>query len=97
MKISSTKANFSKVLAAGMAVALAATLLVVLVRAKPAEAAFPGTNGKIAFVSDRNDPNAGSGDSTACEIFTMNPDGFGQTNLTNNTNTCEGHPLRVHN
>ena len=41
----------------------------------PAEAAFPGTNGKIAFVSFR-DGNY--------EIYTMNANGTGQTRLTNN-------------
>lgn len=39
-------------------------------------AAFPGTNGKIAFVSNR------TGNS---QIFSMNPDGSGQTNLSNTT------------
>ncbi len=40
-----------------------------------AQAAFPGTNGKIAFSSVR-DGNL--------EIYVMNPDGTNQTNLTNN-------------
>jgi Tol biopolymer transport system component len=40
-----------------------------------ARAAFPGSNGKIAFVSFR-DGNQ--------EIYAMNPNGTGQTNLTNN-------------
>jgi Tol biopolymer transport system component len=42
---------------------------------RPSSAAFPGANGKIAFDSDR-DGNA--------EIYVMNADGSGQTNLTNN-------------
>lgn len=42
---------------------------------KPAEAAFPGANGKIAFGSAR-DGNA--------EIYTMNPDGSSQARLTFN-------------
>jgi len=43
---------------------------------QPVSAAFPGANGKIAFVSDRD------GDA---EIFVMNSDGSGQTQLTFNT------------
>lgn len=39
----------------------------------PARAAFPGANGKIAFVSDRDG---------SMEVFVMNADGSGQTNLT---------------
>ena len=41
--------------------------------ASPAPAAFPGQNGQIAFVSDR-DGNL--------EIYVMNADGSGQTRLT---------------
>jgi Tol biopolymer transport system component len=40
----------------------------------PAQAAFPGVNGRIVFLSER-DGNA--------EIYAMNADGSGQTNLTN--------------
>jgi TolB protein len=43
--------------------------------APPAEAAFPGTNGKIAFMSHR-DAN--------WEIYAMNSDGTGEQNLTTN-------------
>ena len=43
--------------------------------AGPALAAFPGMNGKVAFESNR-DGNV--------EIYVMNGDGSGQTNLTNN-------------
>jgi dipeptidyl aminopeptidase/acylaminoacyl peptidase len=50
-------------------------LSIAAIAAGEAGAAFPGANGKIAFVSDR-DGNA--------EIYVMNPDGTGQTNLTNN-------------
>ncbi len=63
----------STAMAAG---ALAAGLVVALVLAAgPALAAFPGENGKIAFVSDR-DGNA--------EVYVMDPDGQNQTNLSNN-------------
>ncbi len=46
---------------------------------KPAEAAFPGENGKIAFVRDilDNTPEAEN-----WEIYTMNPDATNQKNLT---------------
>jgi Tol biopolymer transport system component len=51
---------------------LASTLLCVLVLVAPAQATFPGKNGKIAFDSDRV---AGQG------IYTMNPDGSGTRRL----------------
>lgn len=51
-------------------------------RADPAGAAFPGASGKIAFQSLR-DQN--------WEIYSMNPDGTGQTNLTNNS-CVDVHP-----
>ena len=56
------------------ALALAVGLLAAL-GTSTAKAAFPGAAGLIAFVSDR-DGNA--------EIHVMNPDGSGQTNITNN-------------
>src|SRR2546423_2035843 len=49
---------------------LAATVLSVLVLVAPAHAALPGANGKIAFTS--------GGD-----IWTVEPDGTGATDLTN--------------
>src|SRR5215210_3367768 len=68
-----------------MVVALAAILLLALVRTKPAEAAFPGKNGKIAFMSDRT-TGAGVDNPTGdLEIFTINLDGTGLTQLTFNT------------
>jgi hypothetical protein len=51
------------------------TALLLLTLAVPAHAAFPGTNGKIAFHTNR-DGNL--------EIYTMNADGTGPTRLTNN-------------
>jgi Tol biopolymer transport system component len=59
-------------LAAAMLLAIGGAVVVAL---EPAQAAFPGLNGKIAFVS------APSADS---DISVMNPDGSGGTNLTNN-------------
>ncbi len=64
--------------------ALAASLLVLVAGTKPAEAAFPGSNGKIVFASDRSIV-AGDPSSSDSEIFTMNPDGTGLTQLTINT------------
>jgi hypothetical protein len=54
--------------------ALAAVLLVAA--QEPARATFPGANGKIAFMSDRDGND---------EIYVMNADGSGQTRCTNNT------------
>src|SRR5215213_6266702 len=51
-------------------------LFALIVITSPAHAAFPGTNGKIAFLSYRD----GNG-----EIYAMNADGTGQTNISNNT------------
>lgn len=66
------KTNYFRALAA-LTVVLALCLLA-LVSVKPAEAAFPGKNGKIAFVSNRD---AGGG-----EIYSMKPDGTGVTRIT---------------
>jgi Tol biopolymer transport system component len=74
------------------ALAVAAGVLMMVWVAEPARAAFPGTSGKIAFVSDRNDPNAGTQNSRACEIFVMDPNGSNQTNLTNDTAKCDESP-----
>jgi TolB protein len=51
------------------------TVLIVGACAGPAPAAFPGANGKVAFTSDRD------GD---YEIYVMNADGSGVTQLTDN-------------
>ncbi len=53
-----------------------ALVMASLILPLPSQAAFPGANGKIAFESYRDGPSA--------EIYVMNADGSGQTNLTNN-------------
>jgi Tol biopolymer transport system component len=62
-----------------LAAAIVAAFLVVVLGTptKPAEAAFPGRNGKIAFVSPG--PNFGPQ-----KIYTMKPNGDNKTQLTNN-------------
>ncbi len=65
-------------MAIGAAFVLAAAAVVLVVAARPAQAAFPGTNGKIAFSSNR-DGNP--------EIYMMNSDGTGQTRLTTSAGT----------
>jgi Tol biopolymer transport system component len=54
---------------------VAATLAVGLLPATPAEAAFPGFNGKLSFLTGRD----GNG-----EVYTMNSGGTGQTNASTN-------------
>ena len=68
-----TKTGQIKVIIMAAAAALALGLAAMLA-ASPAEAAFPGKNGKIAFVSNRD---VGGG-----EIYTMKPDGTGTTRIT---------------
>jgi hypothetical protein len=64
-----------------VAVVLVARALA-LVGAKPAEAAFPGTNGKkIVFSNNRIATTSPTGD---YEIFTMTAGGANQTSVSNN-------------
>jgi Tol biopolymer transport system component len=65
-------------LVASVALAVLVACAVAAVAAlEPAKAAFPGTNGKIAFLSDRYKTHMGDFD-----IFAVNPDGSEETNLT---------------
>ena len=58
---------------------LASCLLCVVVQVAPAQAAFPGANGKIAYVYD-------------CDIWTIEPDGTGATQLTTSGPECDSQP-----
>ena len=65
-----------KALTATAAAILVVSLLVLVAAAEPAQAAFPGTNGKFAFVSYPPE------NSSATEIYTANTDGSNVTRLT---------------
>src|SRR5215211_250353 len=78
--------NLGVVLAAAAAGVLAALGVLVVAATYPAEAAFPGQNGKIAFVSGEvlTLPD-GNLDLHNLEIYTMNTNGQGVDRLTNDT------------
>lgn len=63
-------------------VALVAASLVISVR--PAEAASPGENGKIVFASSRTTGERVDNPEGDSEIFTINPDGTGLAQITEN-------------
>ena len=65
--------------AAGALVAVGLLMLMVMVEAGPAEAAFPGKNGRIAYSS--YDGPFPKGD---LEIYTINASGGGKSRGTNN-------------
>ena len=67
-----------------MAAALLAVLLVLLAGTRPAGAAFPGTNGKVAFDAYKVTNN---GDIGPDDIYTVNADGSGPKNLTNSSSS----------
>jgi len=77
----------SKVLLVGLAVCL----LALLASTKPTEAAFSGQNGKILFTSYRSTGEGVDNPEGDEEIFTINPDGTGLTQLTHNS-TYEHEP-----
>jgi dipeptidyl aminopeptidase/acylaminoacyl peptidase len=70
-----TRSNPFGALAAVVAAALVAVGVLGLVEVQPAEATFPGKNGKIAFQSDRGG---------SYEIYTMNKNGIKIDKLTTN-------------
>jgi Tol biopolymer transport system component len=53
--------------------------------AREAEATFPGTNGKLLFISTRTTGTGVDNPTGDPEIFSINPDGTGLRQLTNNT------------
>ena len=73
-----TRTGHKKLVTALMVATLAASLLALLATSRQAEAAFPGTNGRIAFYDNG-------------DIWTISPAGTGTTRLTTNINT-EGDP-----
>lgn len=64
-----------RLLLAMVAAGMAAGLLLILTVAKPAEAAFPGENGKIAFTRI-------SGDYWESDLYLIDPDGTNPTRIT---------------
>jgi Tol biopolymer transport system component len=70
-----TRSNHFRVLLGVSVAALLALLLTVSATQKPAQAAFPGENGKFLYCdeADRDAP---------CEIFSINPDGSSRMQLT---------------
>jgi hypothetical protein len=80
------RVNLLKVALVAMAALLAACLLALAVSVEPSQAAFPGQNGKIAFVRNP-DPNESQED-----IYTMNADGSNETNITNSSPADETQP-----
>jgi hypothetical protein len=69
------RTNILKIALVAIAVTVTACVLALVIRVESSQAAFPGQNGKIVFVSNR-DGNV--------EIYTMNADGSNQTNISNN-------------
>ncbi len=74
------------VVAAVLVVACGAVLLVV---SQKAEAAFPGQNGRITFYADGSSDDLYATD----QIFTINPDGTGEKQLTHNRDVYNITPV----
>ena len=78
--------QMSRTMAVGAAIVTAGLLLALAVTTPsgPAGATLPGENGKIAFASNRATGEGVNNPEGDFEIFTMNPDGTGLNQLTDN-------------
>src|SRR5687768_9373752 len=70
--------------AAAVSAAMVFAGLLVVAMPHRAEATFPGENGRIAFASDRTTGEGVDNPTGDFEIFTMERDGTGLVQLTNN-------------
>ena len=86
MKVATKKTTRAGNTTAVVAAMVSAGLLLVALAVTPREAAatFPGANGKIAFASNRTAGEGVDNPEGDFEIFTMNRDGSGLTQLTEN-------------
>ena len=79
------KARSAVLVSLALGAVLAALVTVMAATAREAEASFPGTNGKIVFISKRTTGTGVDNPTGDSEIFTINPDGTGLKQLTTNT------------
>src|SRR5215213_550835 len=75
-----------------MLVGLAVVISSLVEQARPAQAAFPGENGKIVFTSDRTTGAGVDNPDGDHEIFTINKDGSRVTQLTFNAQKYDIDP-----
>ena len=76
-----------------MAAVLAASLLALVWETKPAEAAFPGANGKLVFSSDRTTGTGVDNPTGDQELFVMNQDGTGSSSSPSTRRTIPNPPF----
>ncbi len=79
------KARSAVLVSLALGAVLAALVALMAAPAREAEATFPGTNGKIVFISKRTTGTGVDNPTGDSEIFTINPDGTGLKQLTTNT------------
>jgi Tol biopolymer transport system component len=87
-----SRTNLLKVSLVAAAI-LAACLLALGVRVEPSQAAFPGQNGKIAFERWEEDGCEDGFCDYQAEIYTMNPDGSNQVNVSNDPSWSDKKPV----